>query len=215
MSPLGDSVNPRYHRQVTEPPPSPRDRQATAARILAAAETLLAEGGIEALGINAVARSAGCDKQLIYRYFGGLEGLYDALGTALGQDLAAALTARTGTLPEAPAARLAALLIALAGVLRDDPRHRALALAATPASPALERLIRARGQVLAQWVAGLRTPSPLPDAPAIHALLIGAVEAAVAASARDGRLAGLPLTTPADWQRLEGALTAIAAALHR
>nr|QQZ49764.1 TetR/AcrR family transcriptional regulator [Phenylobacterium glaciei] len=27
-----------------------------------------------------MARAAGCDKQLIYRYFGGLEGLVDALG---------------------------------------------------------------------------------------------------------------------------------------
>ncbi|MGO8006011.1 TetR/AcrR family transcriptional regulator, partial [Rhizobium ruizarguesonis] len=34
--------------------------------------------------IHAVARRAGCDKQLIYRYYGGLEGLVEAIGTDLG-----------------------------------------------------------------------------------------------------------------------------------
>jgi AcrR family transcriptional regulator len=37
--------------------------------------TLLARKGFTGLGINAVAREAGVDKVLIYRYFGGLPGL--------------------------------------------------------------------------------------------------------------------------------------------
>ena len=39
---------------------------------------LLLEQGFPAVGINAIARQAGCDKVLIYRYFNGLNGLLTA-----------------------------------------------------------------------------------------------------------------------------------------
>ncbi len=52
-----------------------RDREQTRQRILQAVSKLLLEQGFPAVGINAIARAAGCDKVLIYRYFGGLEGL--------------------------------------------------------------------------------------------------------------------------------------------
>ena len=58
----------------------PRDREATRARLIAAVGTLLARKGFKALGINAVAREAGVDKVLIYRYFGGLPQLIAAFG---------------------------------------------------------------------------------------------------------------------------------------
>ena len=60
-----------------------KDRSATEKRILMAGRTLLAEEGFQNFGINAVARKAGCDKQLVYRYFGGLDGLADAIGEDL------------------------------------------------------------------------------------------------------------------------------------
>ncbi len=52
-----------------------RSRLKTEQRILAAAGTLLLEQGYPAVGINAIARQAGCDKVLIYRYFGGFDEL--------------------------------------------------------------------------------------------------------------------------------------------
>jgi AcrR family transcriptional regulator len=54
---------------------TPRDRDATRKRILAAVGALLAEGGFQRLGINAIAARAKTDKVLIYRYFGGLDAL--------------------------------------------------------------------------------------------------------------------------------------------
>ena len=53
----------------------PRNRQHTEARIREAATQLLAREGFTAWGINAIARAADCDKVLIYRYYGSLEGL--------------------------------------------------------------------------------------------------------------------------------------------
>lgn len=55
-----------------------RDRETTKTRLLDAVEGLIAEEGFGALGINAIARRAGTDKVLIYRYFGGLAALLAA-----------------------------------------------------------------------------------------------------------------------------------------
>jgi len=55
--------------------PIKKGRLQTEQRILQALRHILLEQGFPAVGINAVARQAGCDKVLIYRYFNGLEGL--------------------------------------------------------------------------------------------------------------------------------------------
>ena len=60
-----------------------RDREATERSLVEAAKHVLAEEGFQSFGVNAIARQAGCDKQLIYRYFAGLEGLADAIGADL------------------------------------------------------------------------------------------------------------------------------------
>ena len=57
-----------------------RDREATRARLIKAVGSLLAREGFKGLGVNAVAREAGVDKVLIYRYFGGLPELIVAFG---------------------------------------------------------------------------------------------------------------------------------------
>jgi AcrR family transcriptional regulator len=49
-----------------------RNRTETKARILEAVGGIIARSGFRELGINAIAREAGVDKVLIYRYFGGL-----------------------------------------------------------------------------------------------------------------------------------------------
>lgn len=57
-----------------------RDKEETKARILAAVGKLLAESGFQQLGVNAIAREAGVDKVLIYRYFEGLPSLLQCFG---------------------------------------------------------------------------------------------------------------------------------------
>ena len=60
--------------------PAMRDSQATRAKLIKAVGDILSEKGFTALGVNAVARKAGVDKVLIYRYFGGMEQLTEAFG---------------------------------------------------------------------------------------------------------------------------------------
>ena len=50
-----------------------RSRLDTEQRLIDAVGRILLEQGYPAVGINAIARTAGCDKVLIYRYFGGLD----------------------------------------------------------------------------------------------------------------------------------------------
>jgi len=57
-----------------------RDKQITCRRIVSALGSLLAREGFKGIGVNALAREAGVDKVLIYRYFGGLEGVIAAFG---------------------------------------------------------------------------------------------------------------------------------------
>ncbi len=52
-----------------------RSRLQTEQRILDAVGAILLEQGYPTIGVNAVARRAGCDKVLIYRYFGGFDEL--------------------------------------------------------------------------------------------------------------------------------------------
>jgi AcrR family transcriptional regulator len=64
------------------PPRTRRNRAQTEARLRQAVEELLVEGGFGALTPSAVARRAGVDKMLIYRYFGDLAGLVRAIAFA-------------------------------------------------------------------------------------------------------------------------------------
>jgi AcrR family transcriptional regulator len=56
-----------------------RDKEGTKKRLIDAALDLLREEGFESLGVNAVAQRAGVGKVLIYRYFGGFQGLLQSL----------------------------------------------------------------------------------------------------------------------------------------
>lgn len=65
------------HTELTTKPAA-RNRDLTATRILEAVGRVLARDGIDKMGINAIAREAGVDKVLIYRYFEGLPNLLGA-----------------------------------------------------------------------------------------------------------------------------------------
>ncbi|MEW5721843.1 MAG: TetR/AcrR family transcriptional regulator [Thermodesulfobacteriota bacterium] len=115
-------------REKKKAPPAPRlrprDKQATRRRLIEAVGVLLAREGFAGLGVNAVAREAGVDKVLIYRYFGGLPELLTVYGREgdfwptvvelAGGDVAAALRR---PLPD----RVALLLKNFARALRKRP----------------------------------------------------------------------------------------------
>jgi len=153
------------------------NREETTERILAAGLALLAEEGFAGLGVNAVARRSSTDKQLIYRYFGGLDGLL----SALGRHVAGRLTDGLGVARAATYSDLVeALLLALLRHLRADAQYRQLRMMEVAApSAATGAFAAARGEVMGAWVQeavqGLALPQGM-DVPAVNAMLIGAVE---------------------------------------
>jgi AcrR family transcriptional regulator len=200
------------------PAPRPRNRDETRAAILAAAQALLADEGFSGFGVNALARRSGFDKQLIYRYFGGLEGLVDALGEALAGWVGAHLTPALAVDPGPAYADLVeAVLLAYLDALRGDSlMQKLVAWELSDPSPQVRRLSDQRARAMGELVArlrGARMPAPGLDAPALNAILIAAIQHLVLAGATSGRFSGLALATEADWDRVKAMLSRIIRAL--
>jgi AcrR family transcriptional regulator len=201
--------------QPAEPTPDrTRDRARTEEAILAAARALLVAKGFSGWGVNAIAREAGCDKQLIYRYYGGLDGLAEALGTDIARETEKALAAVP--IPEITSygALVAALIDAQIDVLSSHPvMQRIIAWEMSEPNELTRAFAAARSRALMAWFAGIKgdfVPPPGVDAPAINAVLIAAVQHMVISSAAIGEFAGMPLAEPGDWARLRATVRHLA-----
>jgi AcrR family transcriptional regulator len=194
--------------------PRARDRTATAGVIIAAAKAVLAEDGFQSFGVNAIARRAGCDKQLIYRYFGGLDGLAEAIGADLARDLTEELKAVTNDAPPKTYAELMQrLALGLLELLRGNRLMQQInAWEAAAPSPLVQKMSVARARRMMQWTLEMRgdlAPPTGVDAQAMNAIIIAAVQQLVVSGAANGAFSGLPLRTDADWDRLRAALAAL------
>ncbi|KQQ46610.1 TetR family transcriptional regulator [Rhizobium sp. Leaf311] len=191
-----------------------KDRAATEKAIFAAAKSLLAEEGFQGFGINAVARRAGCDKQLIYRYFGGLEGLVAAIGADLGswvkeripEDTGGMFLLTYGDLME----RLAIYYIE---ALRSDPLVcKIIAWEVSENTPQVKQLADARAKALAKWLDRMRGSLQAPknvDTAAVNAVIFAAIQHLVIAGGTNGQFAGVALKNEKDWDKIGTAVKRI------
>lgn len=191
-----------------------RDREATERAILAAAKQVLSASGFQGFGVNAVARAAGCDKQLVYRYFGGMDGLVDAIGADMAVWWRESLAGAQWQAPPSSYGELVErLLLGMLEALRGDAlMQKIIAWELAAASPQVERLSAARSRGMTAWVAEARGNLAAPhgvDAPAINALLIAAVQHLVLSAASSGRFAGSSLSTEPEWDRMRAAIRAL------
>jgi AcrR family transcriptional regulator len=203
-------------------PPAParsRDRNATEQTLLEAAKTVLAEEGFRKFGVNAVARRAGCDKQLIYRYFGGLDGLLDRIGAELADWLRQSLRplAALGR-PASYAELVERLMLGFFEALRADALvQRIAAWEVAENSPLTRRLAAARGKALSDWVRDMRgdlAPPAGVDAAAANAFVIAAIQHLVLASAAGGQFSGMALRNEVDWERVRETVRLTVRALY-
>ncbi len=188
-----------------------RDRARTEEAILDAARLVLAEQGFQGFGINAVARAAGCDKQLIYRYFDGLDGLVAAIGDELARRIGDSLSGGADEAPPQSYAELMErLMLRFIEALRSDVLvQKIVAWEISSDTPQVRRLAEARSLALGRWIAqqrGTLLPPEGIDAPASNAILIAAVQHLVLSATATGTFAGLPLVSEADWERLRAAI---------
>jgi AcrR family transcriptional regulator len=202
-----------------ELPAKTRDRDETERTIVKAAMAVLAEGGHQQFGVNAIARRAKCDKQLIYRYFGGIEGLADEIGAQLAAELGERLKPLAlSAPPETYGALSRLLIIGLLDLLRADPiMQKIIAWEMAAPSPLVHRMIAERGKRLAAWMHEIRgslTPPEGVDAPAVNAVLIASTQQLVLSGAVNGVFAGMPLKTDEDWRRVRATLSALATSIY-
>lgn len=187
-----------------------RNRGDTEAKIIAAATELLANEGFNSLGINKIAAAAGVDKQLIYRYFGGIEGIIE--------HIAKDLKLWFGDEPKPKkyknyADMTSALLGQYVATLRREKMLRHILLwELSDDSEALKTLEQSRSMMFGKWFMQMKGELESPpdvDAPAINALLLAAMHYLAIRADTLGRFAGVELKTEADWQRVQTAATAI------
>jgi len=188
-----------------------RDPQETRARILDSLARIIVRDGLGAVGVNALAREAGADKVLIYRYFGDLDGVYAAYAEhsdfwwSAVEILEGIDPAKT---PLAEAIKLCLRRHAM------EIRKRPVTLAVLAAEPvqrtalvvALETVRERRALELAAWLNARYPPPPRLDLEAISLLLSAAINYLAVRSRSIRVMSGVPIKTDEDWTRLLGAV---------
>jgi AcrR family transcriptional regulator len=196
-------------------PVKSRDAAATRKRILDAVGSLLVREGFGSLGVNAVAREAGVDKVLIYRYFGGIDYLLEAWGSEM--DFWPSVAEILGDAPESdPAAFAAGMLKRHLHALRTRPHTLEVmaweAVERHPLTRILDRIREARAeQLMASIPAQLLGEGH--DLPALSALLSAGLQHLLLRSRTVDRYNGVPIASPEGWTRIESALQSICTAL--
>lgn len=200
----------RYRRPIA----ARRDPEETKARILDALSRIILRDRLSAVGINALAREAKCDKVLIYRYFGDLDGVYAAFASSrefgwtvedLTRDIDPARISGVDAMKlllrrHAEAMRARPVTLA---VLAEEAANR------TPLVIALETVREERALALGDWIGKHLRLRGATDFPAI-ALILSTAATYLAVRARKIRVMnGVPIKTDEDWKRIFAAFDSL------
>ena len=198
---------------VTNAQSQSRDREQTRKSLLEAVDRLLTREGVPAVRVNAVAREAGVDKVLIYRYFGGFEGLCEAYAAEsdfwwtpdelVGDEL-------DGPDADTPAGWARLVFARYADALRKRPATLAVLAAEpsfrTPLVVALEEIRERRSAELADRLARRMTAPATLDIPALSMIVASALHYILIRSLRIKRMNGVGIVSDEDWERLQRAI---------
>jgi AcrR family transcriptional regulator len=200
-------------------PARTRDRAATEERILAAVGEVLARDGFAAVGVNAIAREAGVDKVLIYRYFGGLPELLRRWGASgrfwpsaeelLGDDPAAVYA-----LPVAQ--RYALFFDRFIDALRERPLTIEILAAEIVERNELTAILEAEREQWGEQVEALFGGDDFRRAPQLRGLtlvLVAGVQYLLVRARTIRVFGGLDLKSDAGWAAIKASLRAAATPL--
>jgi AcrR family transcriptional regulator len=214
------TMPPHSSRSASRPaavaPRPARDRAATEARLLAAVGTVLARDGFGAVGVNAVAREAGVDKVLIYRYFGGLAELLAAWGRSsqfwprvdelLGEDAEVFLA-----LPVAE--RYARFFEHFIDGLRERPLTLEILAAEVAERNELTAILETEREAWGEQASRILGGGEFerrPELQGITLLLVAGVQYLLVRSRRIRIFGGIDIRSDAGWRELKLALRALA-----
>ncbi len=192
----------------SESPVRLRDRPATEAAIVDAAERLLLEHGWTGLNVQTLAAEAGVDRKLIYRYFEGVEGVVERVAARMDLWLERTLAAEAASSAVTYRQFARETLTAWLRALRANPLIlRLLAWELTEDTPLLRRTEAARAAVVQTWMRARRPRLRVPpggDLVALNAVLLASVQHLALAAPR-GDFGGVALDD-AGWARIEAAV---------
>jgi len=190
-----------------------RDREQTSQRILEAVGRILAAEGFRGIGVNAIAREAGVDKALIYRYFDDLDGLLAAFAeSSLHSPDAGAIWRRACMEIQDPAAVPAAALLGYVRAIREDPLMREIFRWGLSERNALSDAIAARREEQGVDVFSLareRFSDPEFDLEAISSVALAGMIFLTLRSTTYPLFNGIEIGTDEGWQRVEAAVERI------
>ena len=188
-----------------------RDRRQTQQMLIGAVGRVLAKDGFDGLGINAIAREAGVDKVLIYRYFDGLPNLLKAYGQSgdFWPSVEEVLGRDENALRAVPLAqRTATIVVRLLDALRQRPQTiEILAWEAVQQNALTESLAEIREQWSREVIARMLPDSVKDedDVLALASLLVGGFQYLLIRSRNIKVFGGIALNTEDGWRRIRNA----------
>ena len=185
------------------------NKEETRKGILAAVGRLLSKGGFRSIGVNRVAREAGVDKVLIYRYFGGLPALLDAFAKESrywpGFDELSDYAASSGA--REPKHVAAAMLIGFVRALRARPvTQEILRWELHERNQLTDELAKAREHEGLRILAHFAPGTDDADVAAITSLAVAGATYLVLRSKTADHYNGIDLRSEEGWKRIESAL---------
>jgi AcrR family transcriptional regulator len=196
-----------------------RDKEETKARILAAVGKLLASSGFKQLGVNAIAREAGVDKVLIYRYFENLPSLLQTFGKQSNYWIT--VEELIGDESTVEAESLNEWMVLLLTRFLHDLEQRPLTQEIMrwellEGNELTHELAQVRDQMATQSLEFLRQKCSFPpdkDIPAISAVLIAGIVYLVLRTKVSHTFLGIDFGSPDGWRRIEAAIASLAQAI--
>ncbi|GAB2522952.1 TetR/AcrR family transcriptional regulator [Spirosoma aerophilum] len=195
-----------------------RNRTATTDRILKAFEELLAEQGMDGVSITRVTEKAQVSKVLIYRYFGGLEGLvsqYIQSGRVLPRYTPQMLEKISPIQQQGLAAFWSTNALQPFRQMRTSASARQLLKAAVqPHVPLGDTVNQSLDQEFTQLVHQLSLVRG-GDTEALSAVVLGGLSYLTIQAQLDRSVMGMDLRSEENWQRVEQAVSLIYQSLAR
>ncbi|MBD2569086.1 TetR/AcrR family transcriptional regulator [Anabaena lutea] len=196
-----------------------RDKEETKARILSAVGKLLAESGFKQLGVNAIAREAGVDKVLIYRYFENLPSLLRTFGKEGNYWITVAelIADETAVNDKSLADSMVLLLTRFLYDLQERPiTQEIVRWELLEGNELTHELATVRDQVAIESLEFLKQKHSFPpdqDIPAISAVLIAGIVYLVLRTKVNDTFLGIDFSSPSGWQRIEKAIASLLGAI--
>ncbi|GAB3962374.1 TetR/AcrR family transcriptional regulator [Spirosoma harenae] len=195
-----------------------RNRAKTTQRIVEALEEVIAEYGLDGVGVNRIAEKANVSKVLIYRYFGGMEGLleyYVKMGKLFPVFTPAVLD-QIRPLHESDVARIwYRQVIQTYRYFRTFKAAREILKASVIENDSIaETTTRAQDAEMTRLVSQLSFVKGA-DTQAISAVILGAMNYLTIMAQNDHTMISIDLRSEEGWERIENAVKTIYIALNK